>query len=367
MVRTGLRVTCIAGARPNFIKVAPLMASWLRRPHWTPQLVHTGQHFSPEMSDQFFRDLEIREPDVNLGAGGGTPTRQTAEILLGLEPVLADFRPDVLVVVGDVTSTVAAALAAARLGIPVAHVEAGLRSGDRTMPEEINRLVTDTLSDFLFTSEPAGERNLRAEGADPSKIFFVGNVMIDTLMRFRSRAAASNVLERLGLATRGYAVATLHRPGNVDDPDKLSGLLGMLRAVADRIPVVFAVHPRTGKRITDNGLETTGLRLCPPLGYLDFLRLMSEARLVLTDSGGIQEETTILQVPCITMRDNTERPVTIEQGTNRLAGTDPARILQAALGALDESPAAVTRVPPLWDGRASERIADILEERLRAR
>jgi UDP-N-acetylglucosamine 2-epimerase (non-hydrolysing) len=354
------KIAFVVGARPNFMKVAPLLAEAGRRAHWEKQLIHTGQHYSPEMSDYFFQELEIPRPDVHLEIGGGSPTRQTAEILTGLEPVLECDRPDVVVVVGDVTSTVAAALTAARLGIKVAHVEAGLRSFDRTMPEEINRVVTDALSDFLFTSEASAGINLSAEGVDPKRIFFVGNVMIDTLLRFRQRAAESGALERLGVASRGYAVVTLHRPANVDDPDRLTSLLGVLRELSHRIPVVFPIHPRTRKRVQETGLPVNGLILCAPQGYLDFLRLTSEARLVLTDSGGIQEETTILQVPCLTLRENTERPVTIEMGTNRLVGLDPAAILDAANHALGQEQAP-GRIPPLWDGKASARIFDALE------
>ncbi|MCC6590943.1 MAG: UDP-N-acetylglucosamine 2-epimerase (non-hydrolyzing) [Bryobacterales bacterium] len=362
------KVSCVVGARPNFIKMAPLMAELLRRPTWQAQLIHTGQHYSPEMSDQFFADLQIPRPDVHLGLSGGTPTRQTADILIGLEPVLDSFRPDVLIVVGDVTSTIAGALTAVRLGLKVAHVEAGLRSRDRTMPEEINRIVTDSLSDFLFITEPSGRENLLAEGVPESRIFFVGNVMIDTLLRFRQKAAESTILDQLGLQEKGYAVATLHRPANVDDPKRLPDLIGVLTKIAAHLPVVFPVHPRTQKRIVDLGLSTAGLTLCPPQGYLDFLRLTSAARLVLTDSGGIQEETTILQVPCLTLRENTERPVTIHEGTNHLVGLDPARIYDKAAEVLNSPPpGGAPRVPKHWDGQASRRIIDILEQQLGGR
>ena len=362
------RVSCVVGARPNFIKMSPLMAELVRRPAWQTQLIHTGQHYSPEMSDQFFADLQIPRPDVHLGLSGGTPTRQTADILIGLEPVLEAFRPDVLIVVGDVTSTIASALTAVRLGVKVAHVEAGLRSRDRTMPEEINRIVTDALSDYLFVSEPSGRANLLAEGVPESRIFFVGNVMIDTLLRFREQAKQSSILEQLGLTEKGYAVATLHRPANVDDAGRLAGLISVLEKIAMDLPVVFPVHPRTRKRIADLGLSTDGLRLCPPQGYLDFLRLTSAARLVLTDSGGIQEETTILGVPCLTLRENTERPVTINEGTNHLVGLDPGRIYSTAKEVLQAAQReGELRVPKFWDGRASERIIDILEQQLSGR
>lgn len=358
------KVTCVVGARPNFIKMAPLMAEFSRRPAWTPQLVHTGQHYSPEMSDQFFQDLDIRRPDVHLGLAGGSPTRQTADILLALEPVLESFRPDVLLVVGDVTSTLAAALTAVRLGIRIAHVEAGLRSFDRTMPEEINRILTDSLSDFLFVTEPSGADNLRREGIPDARIFFTGNVMIDTLLRFRERARQSTILEQLQLSERAYAVATLHRPANVDEPARLAQLLAVLDRIAADIPVVFPLHPRTRARITELNLNPGRVRLCPPQGYLDFLRLMSDARLVLTDSGGIQEETTILQVPCLTLRENTERPVTLTEGTNHLVGLNPERIYSVARQVLAAPPPTSRQVPRFWDGQASVRIIDTLERLL---
>jgi UDP-N-acetylglucosamine 2-epimerase (non-hydrolysing) len=314
------------------------------------------------MSRAFFDELEMPAPDVNLEVGSGSAIWQTAEIMQRLEPVFQETRPQAVVVVGDVNSTLAATLASVKLEIPVAHVEAGLRSFDRSMPEEINRVLTDAVSEFLFVSEPSGERNLLAEGVPKERIFFVGNVMIDTLLRFRAKAERSDVLERLGLKPGGYAVVTLHRQSNVDEPAALAGLLGALGRVAQRLPVIFPVHPRTARSLDGAGRTPAGLRTIPPLGYLDFLCLMSRARLVLTDSGGIQEETTILQVPCLTLRENTERPVTIDQGTNRLAGTDPAKIVEAALAVL-ERPLVTGRVPELWDGRASERIVDALARR----
>ena len=355
-----IRVDCVVGARPNFIKMAALLHELAARPRFQHRLIHTGQHFSPEMSDSFFRDLEIPRPDCNLQAGGGSQTEQTAEVMRRLEPVLSAGRPDILLVVGDVNSTMAATLVAAKLGIPVAHVEAGLRSFDRRMPEEINRLVTDALSDYLFASEASGVRNLRAEGVPAEKIFLVGNVMIDTLLRFRRKAEGSRILDELGLAPGGYAVVTMHRPSNVDDGARLAGLLEMLASVARRIPVVFPIHPRTRQRIEGFGLAQNGLLLVPPVGYLDFMRLMADARLVLTDSGGIQEETTILQVPCLTIRENTERPVTVEHGTNRLVGVEPAAVLAAALETLD-GPPRPARMPEMWDGRAAQRIFEVLE------
>jgi UDP-N-acetylglucosamine 2-epimerase (non-hydrolysing) len=355
-----IKTTCVVGARPNFIKVAALIHAMRRRPVFQTQIIHTGQHFSPEMSDSFFQQLEIPEPDVNLGAGGGSQTEQTAEIMKRIEPVFQEHRPDVLIVVGDVNSTVAASLVAAKMRIPIAHVEAGLRSFDRAMPEEINRLVTDAISDYLFVTERSGEENLRREGADPARIFFTGNVMIDTLLRFRAKAAESDVVQRLGLTPQSYAVVTLHRPSNVDHPNRLAELIALLHELARELRIVFAVHPRTNQRIQSAGLQVGDLLVIPPQSYLDFLRLTMDARLVLTDSGGIQEETTILQVPCLTLRENTERPVTIEHGTNRLVGTDTGAILQAARGVLTQ-PMPSGRIPELWDGRAADRIVDILE------
>jgi len=356
-----IRISAVVGARPNFMKIAPLLDGMRQRPHFHPRLIHTGQHYSPEMSAAFFDDLGIPAPDVNLEVGGGSHTAQTAVMMQKLEAEFLQNRPDIVLVVGDVNSTMAATLVAAKLGIRVAHVEAGLRSFDRRMPEEINRLVTDVLSEYLFASEPSAVRNLLAEGVPRERIFLVGNVMIDTLLKFRGQAAESSILERLGLQSKRYAVATLHRPSNVDDPARLEALVKMLGNLArSRVPVVFPVHPRTAQRITDGGFADPSVILTPPLGYLEFLRLMSEARLVLTDSGGIQEETTILQVPCLTLRENTERPVTIEQGTNRLVGVDPAAVAQAALDTLDGPPLPV-RTPELWDGHASGRILDVLE------
>ena len=355
-----IRATCIVGARPNFIKMAAIVHAMRRRPHFDNQLVHTGQHFSPEVSDSFFKQLDIPHPDINLAVGGGSQSEQTAEIMKRIEPVLLERRPDVLIVVGDVTSTLAASLVAVKLGIKIAHVESGLRSFDRTMPEEINRIVTDAVADFLFTTEPSAEQNLTREGIAREKIFLVGNVMIDTLLRFRAKAAESTVLAQLGLTRGSYAVLTLHRPSNVDDPERLGALLTMLNEIGREIRIVFPVHPRTRQRIEAANLSTTNLLLAPPQPYLDFLRLNSDARLVLTDSGGIQEETTILQVPCLTLRENTERPVTIHSGTNRLVGVNAVDIRKAIHEVLAE-PMPSERVPELWDGRAGDRILDILE------
>lgn len=362
-----IQISAIVGARPNFVKMAPVLEEAGRRSLFQCRLIHTGQHYSPQMSATFFDELGIPAPEVNLEIGSGSHTAQTAGVMLRLEAEFLERRPDLVLVVGDVNSTMAAALVAAKLRIPVAHVEAGLRSFDRSMPEETNRLVTDVLSDYLFASERSGVANLVAEGISKEKIFLVGNVMIDTLVRFREKAARTGVLERLGLKSRGYAVATLHRPSNVDDMESLTSLVKMLAELSRHLPVVFPVHPRTRERMMEvAGLTDCGLILTEPLGYLEFLRLTSEARLVLTDSGGIQEETTILQVACLTMRENTERPITIEQGTNRLVGTDPTRILRAALDALDARPRSLAP-PEFWDGKASVRILDVLERSMRGR
>lgn len=355
-----LQISAVVGARPNFMKMAPILEEIRRHPRFSARLIHTGQHYSAEMSDSFFRDLGMPMPDINLQVGSGTHTTQTAGVMLKLEAEFAEHKPGLVLVVGDVNSTMAASLVAVKLGIPVAHVEAGLRSFDRRMPEEINRLVTDAIADYLFASEPAGVTNLRAEGVPAEKIFLVGNVMIDTLLKFRDRAISGDILQRLGLESGRYAVATLHRPSNVDDPASLAGLVRMLSSLAERLPVVFPVHPRTMARIESTGIPHPGLQLLPPQGYLDFLGLTSQARLVLTDSGGVQEETTILRIPCLTLRENTERPVTIEQGTNQLAGTDPDKVFSMALRILDAPPPA-SQVPEFWDGRASCRILDALE------
>lgn len=346
------------------MKVAPLLRAAAGRPGIETLLIHTGQHYDASMSDAFFRDLGMPEPDVNLGVGSGSHAAQTSDVLRGIEPVLIDWKPDAVIVVGDVNSTLAATIAAVKLGIPVAHVEAGLRSFDRTMPEEINRILTDAVSHWLFTSEPAGRANLRREGIPDERIHFVGNVMIDTLLANVETARAEDPAGRLGLQTGAYGVLTLHRPSNVDDPKRLARLFDALEQIHERLPLVFPVHPRTRAAIeTRLDGRAPRLKLIEPLGYREFLGLMAGARMILTDSGGIQEETTALGIPCITMRDNTERPITVEQGTNRLVGSDPAAILAAVYHVLDgeEKPA---RVPELWDGKAAQRIVAILERDL---
>lgn len=385
-----MRAVVVAGARPNFVKIAPLLHAWRRFRNDHVLLVHTGQHYTRELSEFFFRDLQIPRPDINLGVGSATHATQTAEVMKRFEPVLANFRPDVVVVVGDVNSTLACTLTAVKFGIRVAHVEAGLRSFDRSMPEEINRLLTDAISDFLFATEPSAVRNLRREGIPAHKIYFVGNIMVDALHKFLPRAQRSAVLHKLGLADDkhgrakiDYAVLTLHRPANVDAPQTLTRILEAVARLGERLPVIFPVHPRTRKQITAAGLDSLlcarrasgRLRAAPsrgvwavkPLSYLEFLHLMSQARLVLTDSGGVQEETTVLGVPCLTLRENTERPITLTQGTNRLVGTDPERIWKEGLAILEgrRVPRHWRRVPRLWDGKTAQRIVTILRAALR--
>ncbi len=350
----------VVGARPNFMKVAPLLEA-LRRRGMAQRLVHTGQHFDEKMSGVFFSELGLPRPDEDLGVGSGSHGEQTGRVMIAFERCLLDRapRPDLVVVPGDVNSTLAAGLVAAKLGIPVAHLEAGLRSFDRAMPEELNRVAVDHLSDLLLTPSPDADENLAREGIPASRIARVGNLMIDTLRVHLAAARARRVPEALGLAPGGYAVVTLHRPSNVDEPAVLGRLLGALAEVAAALPVVFPVHPRTRARIAAAGLEreAAALRLVEPLGYLEFLSLTSAARLVLTDSGGLQEESTALGIPCLTLRENTERPITVTEGTNEVVGTDPERILRAARRALDAAPPQ-GRVPALWDGRAGERAAD---------
>jgi UDP-N-acetylglucosamine 2-epimerase (non-hydrolysing) len=357
-----IRVLAVAGARPNFMKIAPLMHEFARRPgRFEPILVHTGQHYDKAMSESFFTDLGIPEPDVNLGVGSGTHGEQTAQVLMKIEALLIERKPHLVLVVGDVNSTIAATLAAVKLYIPVAHVEAGLRSWDRKMPEEINRVLTDSVSDWLFTTEPSAEENLLREGIPAEKIHFVGNVMIDTLLAHRERAQQLDTVERLGLTPKSYAVLTLHRPSNVDSADQLRRLFEVLGRLNKELPVVFPIHPRTANAVEKNlGGMKPDLHLTDPLGYLDFLRLLMDAQMVLTDSGGIQEETTALGVPCLTLRESTERPVTVTEGTNRIVGTNPDAI-EAAISELRSHPPKQGRRPALWDGQAAVRIVDILE------
>lgn len=412
-----LRVLNVVGARPNFVKAASLVAAYRGHDWVDPVLVHTGQHYDEAMSAGFFRDLGLPRPDVNLEVGSGSHATQTAEIMKAFERTALQVQPDVVLVFGDVNSTIACGLVAAKNGIPLAHVEAGLRSGDRKMPEEINRVLTDAISDLLFCTEQSGVENLAREGIVRDKVFLVGNTMVDTLLRNRERSKASSVLRELGLggggghapggddlasgddlagdgdsaggddlagrgdsaggddlagvsdATVGYAVATLHRPSNVDDRRTLEGILDAFAELRADLPIVLPIHPRLREMLGRFGMErrplASGLCVAEPFGYLDFLKLVDNARVVLTDSGGLQEETTALGVPCVTLRENTERPVTVEAGTNRLAGTSPDRIVTACRDAMAESAARKPNsTPPLWDGRAGERIVAVLKEKL---
>jgi len=364
-----LQLLCVVGARPNFMKMAPLLWALQSYKNVQTTLVHTGQHYDGNLSDIFFQELGLRRPEVHLEVGSGTHAAQTARILERLEAVLERGSPggkgyDRVVVVGDVNSTMAAALAAAKLGIAVAHVEAGLRSFDRSMPEEINRVVTDALSDMLFVSEPDGLENLRREGHPEQQLHLVGNVMIDTLQRLLPQAQERRILREYGLRAKQYGVVTLHRPSNVDTRDTLVRLLEVLMDYARHIPFVFPVHPRTQQRIESFGLQGmlaggTGLRQLPPLGYLDFLALSSQAKVIVTDSGGLQEEATALGIPCLTARPHTERPITVREGSSTLVDSDPEK-LRHCLEELLAGRYKIGRCPALWDGHAAERIARVL-------
>ncbi|HWY21012.1 MAG TPA: UDP-N-acetylglucosamine 2-epimerase (non-hydrolyzing) [Candidatus Acidoferrum sp.] len=378
-----IRLLSVVGARPNFMKIAPIIDALKNeelKNHSAIEhcLVHSGQHYDNLLSGNFFADLGLPEPDVNLEVGSGSHAVQTAEIMKRIEPVLLDYKPHMVLVVGDVNSTLAAALTAVKLGIPVAHIEAGLRSFDAAMPEEINRKLTDAISNLLFVTEQSGVDNLKHEGIPAEKIFLVGNVMIDCLLRHRELAAKSSILDRLGARQNGsgcrpYGVLTLHRPSNVDDPKTLHGILSAVSALADGLPVFFPVHPRTRRNIESFGLLRylgdgtssghAGIVPLDPLGYLDFLSLTDRARIILTDSGGVQEEATVLGVPCLTLRENTERPATVEQGSNQVVGVDSDRILAAARSILRSSVRS-SQSPPLWDGRTAPRIVTILREHL---
>jgi UDP-N-acetylglucosamine 2-epimerase (non-hydrolysing) len=366
-----IKIINVVGARPNYMKIAPLIEEMKKYPRIQSILVHTGQHYDKNMSDLFFDDLELPKPDIFLGVGSASHAEQTAKIMIEFEKVLIKEKPNLTVVVGDVNSTVACALVSVKLGIPVAHVEAGLRSFDRTMPEEINRVLTDAISDYLFITEKDAEINLLKEGRPKNKIFFVGNVMIDTLLKNRQKARKSKILNQLSLEPGNYALLTLHRPSNVDNKLIFKHILFALEEIQRRIKIVYPVHPRTKKMINDFGLQRrfsflneNSSRKCffittEPLGYLDFLKLMSEAKLVLTDSGGIQEETTVLGVPCITIRENTERPITVKQGTNVVAGVAKESIVKLALNSLNAKQYK-KRIPEKWDGLAAQRIVNIL-------
>ncbi len=356
-----LKVINVVGARPNFMKVAPIVEAMKRRKReFTPLVVHTGQHYDVAMSDSFFRDLDLPQPDIHLGVGSSSHAAQTAAIMERFEAVVLREQPDWVVVVGDVNSTLACALVCVKLGVKVAHVEAGLRSRDRTMPEEINRLLTDQIADLLFTPSADADENLRAEGIPQERIRLVGNIMIDSLHKHLERSRQSPIKTQLGLTDENYAMLTLHRPANVDELAVFGRILDALEKISEQLPVVFPIHPRTRKTIIELGLRERvaamkGLRLIDPLSYLDFLSLYSGARLVLTDSGGIQEETSVLGIPCLTLRENTERPITVTMGTNIIVGSDPARIIATAFSALNERARRPVNIP-LWDGHTAERI-----------
>ena len=351
-----MRIICVAGARPNYMKVKPVMAA-LEERGAEVVLVHTEQHYDAAMSDVFFADLGIRRPDHFLGARSGTHATQTSNVMIAFEPLVEQVAPDVVVVVGDVNSTMACAIVTAKSGALLAHVEAGLRSRDWTMPEEVNRVVTDRLSDYLFAPSADAVTNLAAEGYRPDQVHLVGNVMVDTLLANLDRALARGTVAGLGLEPGRYGLVTLHRPANVDDPAILTTLLAALEEVAQAIPLVLPAHPRAAGRLRDFGLSDR-IAIIEPAGYLDFIALEAQAAVVLTDSGGVQEETTALGVPCLTLRENTERPVTLTEGTNQLVGRDPQAIVKAALGVLGAPPP--PRSPALWDGKAGHRIADVI-------
>lgn len=360
-----LKIVNVVGARPNFMKVAPIHRRMLRDSHFTPLLLHTGQHYDEKMSKTFFDELGMPQPDIYLGVGSGSHAEQTAAVMVALERHLLESRPDWILVVGDVNSTLAASLVAAKLHIPVAHVEAGLRSYDRHMPEEINRILTDAISNVLFITEQSGWDNLLKEGVAEHKMHMVGNVMIDSLVEHLAKAKTSTVARDLGVSAQGYGLMTLHRPSNVDSPEILKKILAAVASIQKEMPVIFPIHPRTRKMLSQFGLDEAvramnNLTLTEPLGYLAFLKLMSEARFVLTDSGGVQEETTYLNIPCLTLRENTERPITTTLGSNRLVPLETDAIISFAQQAL-QGRLQRKAVPPMWDGETSTRIVDIFK------
>ena len=366
-----MKIALVCGARPNFMKIAPLMRAIGKHNACPdgrliePLLVHTGQHYDYKMSQIFFENLELTEPDIHLGVGSGTHAEQTGKVMIEFEKVLFQEEPDLVVVVGDVNSTLAAALAAAKLHIPVAHVEAGLRSFDRTMPEEINRLLTDAISDYLFTPSSDANENLKKEGVPQGKIYLVGDIMVDSLLHNKEKARSSRVLSQLGVSPGNYALLTLHRPSNVDEKGSLLKIGKALKEICQRVPIVFPVHPRTRRNIErfklDELFKDKQVLLIEPLGYLDFLKLMMDCKFAMTDSGGIQEETTVLGIPCLTLRNTTERPVTVSQGTNTLVWNDTERILEEAFNILDGK-GKTGSCPELWDGKTAERIVSILAQ-----
>ena len=364
-MRKPRKIVLVAGARPNFMKVGPVLRELLKYPQFfRTQFIHTGQHYDTEMSDVFFQDLDLPRPDQSLGVGSGSHAEQTAKIMVAFEQVCSNNRPDLVLVVGDVNSTMACAITAKKLCIPVAHVEAGLRSHDWTMPEEINRVVTDVISDLLFTPSRDADQNLLREGISSERIHFVGNVMIDCLLTQLSKTEKRDVLNRFSLDAKNYAVLTLHRPSNVDEQEVFRSIIDTLIDLSHELPIVWPIHPRSRKRLENFGLldrvtQSRGLRLTPPLGYLDMLALNRFARLIITDSGGLQEEATVLGVPCITLRPNTERPITVEVGCNQVVGNQPDRIRSAILSVLNTNGCQI-HIPELWDGRAAVRIVQVL-------
>jgi UDP-N-acetylglucosamine 2-epimerase (non-hydrolysing) len=371
-----MNVIQVVGARPNFMKVAPLHRAIKNLAGWTSKIVHTGQHFDAKMSDVFFTQLELPTPDFFLGIGGGSHTEVTAKIMLAFEKIVESEKPDLIIVVGDVTSTLACTLVAIKMGIPLAHVEAGLRSGDRTMPEEINRILTDSVANYLFVTEQSGLDHLKREGVPDEKVFFTGNVMIDSLVRYQEKAKSSTILEELGLqatdlenssdtSQTDFIVMTMHRPANVDTENGLRAILELIELSTAKTKVVFPIHPRTRSNMAKFGLEgnltqNKNLILTEPLGYLEFIQLMTHAKAILTDSGGIQEETTYLGIPCLTFRDSTERPITVTMGTNQLLADLNPKITFAALEEILAGHHKKGQIPPLWDGHAAERIAENL-------
>jgi len=379
-----MKIVLIAGARPNFMKIAPIIRAINKHnaqlkqksKRIEPFLIHTGQHYDYEMSQIFFEELKLPQPDIHLGIGSGTHAEQTGKTIIEVEKVLLQEKPDLVIVVGDVNATLAGALAAVKLHIPVAHVEAGLRSFDRRMPEEINRLLTDAISDYLFTPSPDGNDNLKNEGIPEGKIFLVGDVMVDSLLHNQDKAAQRRIVSQLGLKKGKYSLLTLHRPDNVDEKENLTKITLALKEISQRIPVIFPCHPRTRKSINQFGLSdffkviegdnphnlnNNAVHLVNPRGYLDFMQLMMNSKFTMTDSGGIQEETTVLDIPCLTLRDTTERPITITEGTNVLVGNDTHKIVTEAIKILDGKWKKGTR-PHLWDGKAAERIIEILSK-----
>jgi UDP-N-acetylglucosamine 2-epimerase (non-hydrolysing) len=366
MTQERMKIVLVAGARPNFMKVAPIIRELRKHEDvfdW--RLVHTGQHYDHGMSDVFFEELGIPQPHFHMGEGGGSHAEQTGRIMVAFEKYCIELAPKLVIVVGDVDSTLACAIVAKKLGLCVGHVEAGLRSGDMSMPEEINRLVTDAISDLFFVTEPSAEENLKHEGHLNSKIHFVGHVMIDNLFfqleRLKAIESSSFKTNRLKASLGLYGVVTMHRPSNVDNVDTLAGIVDALNEISNSLPLVFPIHPRTARSIEHHQIELgPGISRLPPLPYMEFLNLWKDAALVLTDSGGLQEETTALGIPCVTMRQSTERPVTVAQGTNSIAGTDPKTIVRLASSALNSKRANYKSKPPLWDGKASGRILEIL-------